>query len=286
MAKTEMVFDDFDTPQPGLEAGSGETPSAADDGAATPAKAAQPAQPAAPSKDLLKELEALKRRNAELETSERYWAERAAKGNAAPAPKAEPDVDELETLLAGGGVDDDTAASLLDDIGEKGVAALEKRGVVTKAQMKTILAAQERKLLAKAAEIAESRVTGATEKLTAEAKLLKDYPELADDKSDFSKAVATEFQAMVAEDPSLKNSYSALRMAARVVQASKGASASSLSDRMQRIAAQSPRRGPAPNEFEEGGDVEISPEAAQLIAAGARYGLTPEIYKRSARRTA
>jgi len=279
MTKT-VVYEEFEpgTPGPdGLEAG--KTPASDAQGAGvTETKTAAAEKPAPAEAKVNKDYE---RRIAELEASERYWAEQAKK-TAPIAEKKADQPDEIEALLAGPGVDGDTAAALLDEIGEKGIAALEKRGVVTADKMRQVIAAVERRMEAKAAAIAEGRVNGAKDQLTAEAKLLQEYPDLANDKSEFAVAVGREFAAMVAEDPSLKNSYGALRMAAKLVKQTQGGT-SAAADRARRIDAQSPTRGsrPAPDSEE----IDITPEARMLIAAGARYGVTEESYRANARRS-
>jgi hypothetical protein len=287
VAKEAAVYEDLESGTPGIVgeegSGEGEFAPASPTPAGAPAKqAAQGPKAAEGEKQSPKELAAMRSRISELEASERYWAEKAQKSGAPAAePKKDAEPDELEQLLADAGIEDDTAAGLLDDIGEKGVAALQKRGVITKSQLKPILAAIERRMEAKATALADSRVEGAKGQLTAEAKLLQDFPDLQDPKSELSKSVAVEFAAMVAEDPSLKNSYTALRMAARI--ASKGKDSESAPSRMTRIAAQSPARGGrAASEFEEDGDVEITPEVQQLISFGRRYGLDEATYRRHA----
>jgi hypothetical protein len=237
-------------------------------------------------KQAAKDAAALQSRIRELEAESRFWAEKAQGIKPAEAPKKDDGPDELDALLAEAGVDGDTAASLLDDLGEKGVAALEKRGLVTKAQLKQILSLAMTKMEAKANSIAESRVDGAKNQFTAEAKLLKDFPDLADEKSEFAKETAREFAAMVADDPSLKNSYVALRAAARMAsQKRTSGGGGELSSRMQRIAAQSPTRGgrQAASEFDDD-DVEITPEARTILAHAARYGVTEDSYRKHARR--
>ena len=281
-----MVYEDLESGTPGLvglEANGGTAAQPSDDKGGGTKAAPASARSEEGEKANPKDIAALRSRIAELENSERYWAEKAKSAAPAPEPKKDDQPDELEALLASAGVDDDTAAGLLDDIGEKGVAALEKRGVVTKAQLAKILGAVEKRMEAKAAALADTRVNGAKDQLSAEAKLLKDFPDLADDKSEFAIAVGREFAAMVADDPSLKNSYGALRAAARVVSQVKTDTAMS---RTQRIAQQSPARGAkAASEFDDEGDIEITPEARQLIAMGSRYGVTEESFKAHARRS-
>lgn len=250
--------------------------------------AGAPTQKTSPKEDkqAAKDAAALQSRIRELEAESRFWAEKAQSDKPAEPKKADAP-DELDALLAEAGVDGDTAASLLDELGEKGVAALEKRGLVTKAQLKQILNAAMTKMEAKATSIAADRVDGAKSQLTAEAKLLKDFPDLADESSDFAKETAREFAAMVADDPGLKNSYGALRAAARMAsqKRSGGSNSGELASRMQRIAAQSPTRGgrQAASEFDDE-DVEITPEARTILAHAAKYGVTEDSYRKHSRR--
>ena len=285
MAGTAAVYEDLESGTPGIvgEEGHGDgefAPAPAAPAPATaPKTAKQEADPEAGKQQSPKELNAMRARITELEASERYWADKAQKGGApAPTPPKADEPDELEQLLSEAGIEDDTAASLLDDIGEKGVAALQKRGVITKAQLKPILAAIERRMEAKATQLADSRVKGATGQLTAEAELVRDFPELRDEKSAFAKAVAVEFASMVAEDPKLKKSYTALRQAARIAKLE----TKQPDERAARIRSQSPSRGATPaSEFDDE-DVEIGPEAMQLIAAGRRFGLSEDTYRKHA----
>jgi len=273
----EVVYEDMESSTPvGLETSV--------DNATPPAKATEQAEE---PKHSPKDMAALNRRIQELESSERYWADKAKSGSPAPVQKQADGPDELEALLTNAGIDDDTAASLLDDLGEKGVSALQKRGVITMAQLKPILAAVERRMEAKAESLADGKITSARGQMTAEAKLVKEYPELSDPKSALSIATAKEFAEMVAEDPSLQHSYTALGMAAKLARSQSGSSGMSMTDRMRQIAAQGPARGSRSagyNEFDDDGDVAITPEAQTFINAGAKYGLTQEAYKKHAKR--
>lgn len=247
---------------------------------AEPVKAA--AAEAAPT---AKELQAAHARVKELEAENRFWAGKAKGSTEAPAKPAVAEPDDVDKFFADAGIDEGTAAELLDEIGEKGVAALSKRGLVTKSQLKGLVAALESRFTAKAASIADSRVSTAKGELTAEAKLMRDYPEFGDEKSEFYKTMAKEFSAMAAEDASL-NSYAGLRQACRMAKLQLGpsvaAGGSGGLDRVRQIAAQSPSRGAKPTEFGED-DVEITAEARQLIAAAGRYGVTEKSYKEAAR---
>lgn len=283
----QVVYEDLESGTPSTSELEGAPAGAEAPAGAAPTKEAPAAKE---DKQAAKDAAALQARIRELEQESRFWAEKAkANPTQETKPKADDGPDELEQLLANAGVDEGTAAELLDELGEKGVQALQKRGVVTMDQLKQILGAAMRKMETKASAIAESRVDGAKTQLSAEAKLLKDFPDLADEKSDFAKETAKHFAEMVAEDPSLKNSYVALRAAARLAsqkQAPSGKDGDSpLTSRMQRIASQSPARGGRPvNEFDDD-DVEITPEARTILAHAAKYGVTEESYRRNARRS-
>jgi hypothetical protein len=229
-----------------------------------------------------KDLDAALSRIRELEGENKFWAAKA-KGASDPKPQPQPQLkdpepDDLDKFFADAGLDEGTAAQLLDEIGEKGVAALQKRGVVTKSQLKGVLSAMEARLAKKAENIATSRVESARSELNAEAKLLHDYPDLRDESSDFAKAAAKEFAAMVAEDPALNN-YSGLRLAAKIVTAQQASSPSSgtgsLLSRAHRIAAQSPTRGSKQAaSFEGDEEIEFGNDDRALLAFSARYGVT------------
>lgn len=223
-----------------------------------------------------KDLDAALSRIQELESENKFWAAKA-KGTAEKLQAKDPEPDDLDKFFADAWLDEGTAAQLLDEIGEKGVAALQKRGVVTKSQLKGVMAAMEARLVKKAENIATSRVESARSELNTEAKLLHDYPDLRDETSDFAKAAAKEFAAMVAEDPALNN-YSGLRLAAKIVKAQQAASPSSgsgsLLSRAHRIAAQSPTRGSRQAAaFEDGEEPEIDFDDRSLLAFSSRYGV-------------
>jgi hypothetical protein len=282
----QVVYEDLESGTPDIAGLEGATAKAGDetsDGAAAPKQAQEPK--GGEPKQSAKDLAAAQARIRELEGESRFWAEKA-KGGAPAEPKKAEQPDELEALLANAGVDDDTAAALLDDIGEKGVAALEKRGLVTKTQLKAILSAVERRMEAKAEALADGKIAGARGQMSAEAKLLKDFPELADESSALAKATAKEFAEMVADDASLKNSYAALRMAAKVAKANMGSGGGTISERMQRIASQAPSRGARMIDEFADDEIEITPEARVFINAGSKFGLTEEAYRKNARRTA
>lgn len=281
----EVIYEDLESGAPGIVGTEGaaapEPGNEFSEVVAAPVKAKEPKE----EKAARKETSELHKRIAELEASERYWADKAKGGAPAPAKADAPD--ELESLLAGGEIDGDTAASLLDEIGEKGIAALSKRGLVTKDSLRKIVSVLEKRMEAKAEALADGKISGARNQMSAEAKLVKDFPELADESSPMAKTTAKEFAEMVADDPSLKNSYTALRTAAKFARATTGGG--NLSERMARIAAQSPARGSRSagfSEFDDDGQVEITPEAQVFINAGAKYGLTRESYQKNANRRA
>jgi hypothetical protein len=222
-----------------------------------------------------KEFEAIQARNRELEEENRFWAGKA-RGTTEPKPEPKAEPDELEQLLAEV-ADDSTAAELLDELGEKGVGALSKRGVITKGQLKAILAAQEERLSKRIESTAAAKVDAARSELNAEAKLLRDFPEMGEDGSEFSKAAAVEFAQIVKDDPALNN-YTGLRLAAKIVKArgttAPGGGAETALSRAQRIAAQGPTRGKRAAEPGFDSEGEFGSDDRHLLQFSSRYGVT------------
>lgn len=119
---------------------------------------------AAEAKTLAAEVKALKAQVAEKDDAVRYWHGEAKKG-----AKAEPKADEP---------DEDEKIDLLDVIGTKGTkgltAVLRKAGFVSAAEV-------------------DQKVEQRTAQVVRESKLVQEFPELSDDKSEFFKATAVEF---------------------------------------------------------------------------------------------
>jgi len=156
-----------------------------------------------------KEYDALKKQNEELAESERYWAGQA---KARPKPETDDTDDEPDQQDDAAGkpdiTDDDTPEKFTDELSTKGMQALIKRGVLTRKEAESLF----RKV---AAEEAEKVVGRAVRHLSTDAQMVREYPDLNDAKSPLFKKTGEVFQEMVAEDPALKKSPAALKLAAR-----------------------------------------------------------------------
>jgi len=140
----------------------------------TPPPAAESTPPPEPSAaDLAKDarIQALEAHNAELQRTSEFWHSRASErpaAAAAPAATATPEPEEDEDLL-----------DLITTKGVKGLDALmTKRGYVRRDEV-------DHKVNAKATQV------------TDEARLVAQYPELNDNKSDFFMATATRYGTLV-----------------------------------------------------------------------------------------
>lgn len=233
----------------------------------------------------------LTKSNTELGESERYWAEQAKNGR-------KPEADEDETPAQKKKVDDEwdeneEASTFVDDLSAKGIKALQKRGMLTKKQATEMI---EERATEIATKIARDIVGKARTSMTADAKLVSQFPELQDEKSDLFKETKRIFAENCAEDPSLKKSQGALMMAAKQakleLQIKTGKTSTTQSEedreqaRIERIAGQQGsrgRRGAA--EFTEDDDDTIGPEARTMLTQFARYGVTDDDYKKEVKKT-
>jgi hypothetical protein len=233
---------------------------------------------------LRKENEELRKRTDELTNSERYWAEQA---RSAKKPKQEqPDVDPDE-------VDDEDDEQPLDkfieDLTTKGKAALKKHGFVTKREAREM--ADRR-----AAKIARQIVDEERSKLSADAELAREFPDLQDRDSDLFKRTAEIYQKETEADPSLKKSNRTLMLAARqaklelaVKNAGKRRSDSEDDDdedvddaeqeRLDRVRAQSGDRGRRRSAGFENGNDHLTPAEKQACKV---FGISEEAYKKRA----
>lgn len=233
--------------------------------------AAKPVEKPAEKSDVEKRLEALEKelsardkRISELQDSERYWAGKA-KETRKPEPEPEAD-DEPEP-------DEEKPEKLLDDLSTKGVRAFRDRGFVSKAEVERLVNA---KLNATLEQVTEGQKF--------DAKLQSDFPELMDQKSELFKRAGAAFREMVELDPKAKNSRVALYAAAKLAKRELEAEAK-VNDRddkeerrRERIASQAPTRSRS-RENEGGGDLDMSPQARQVIKNLERFGVTEESFK-------
>lgn len=231
------------------------------------------------------ELETERRRRTELEESERYWAGQARNAAAAPI-KPKPDRDEeLDDDLSDPDPADDTPEKLLDEFSSKGVAALVKRGVLTKTAAKELI-------LKVARQEARKIVENERGNMQRDAQLYREYPDLQNSESELFKETAKVYRARVQRDPTLAKSGEALMMCAEIAQIKLSAQTEkgNLDERKQRARDQMGdtsrgRRGAA--SFEEEDDDTLSPGQRQIMerlnADGSNL-VTEEAYKKFAKR--
>lgn len=220
-----------------------------------PPKSAKPPDEVKLSK---KEHEALLKRIDEAEQASRYWHEQTKAKPEAEAegkPESEPDDDEVK---------DDTTDKFIDDLSKSGIAALVRRGVLTKKAAREIIEKEARKI---AREVAQEEVGAASKRLTTDAKLVQQFPDLQDKESEHFQRTGAIYREMVADDPALKNSPGALFLAARTAKAELAAEGKgrSAGDRDATIRAQAGDRGGG-RDTDVGGEL-IGPQARELIAA-------------------
>lgn len=157
------------------------------------------------------ELDGLRRELTERTESERYWAGLARSSGRAPAPTVEDDTpdgrefldeDEPNPELA-----DDTAEKLVNDFASTGVAALSKRGFITKADAHKIAADV-------AVKVSRELISRERQKMSADEAIIKDFPELKDQDSDLFKETAKRYTKVLKMDPSAMKSPAAFYLAA------------------------------------------------------------------------
>jgi hypothetical protein len=188
---------------------------------AKPEATAKPDKAAKPDDEvsrLREENVSLRRRATESEQSERFWADKAKSGG--EQPKRGPQIVEPEVELgdlAGEEQADDEAAQtpekFLDELNEKGIdaviSALRKRGLVL----------DKDQVLQLSAETSRRVVQHERGKMTIDAQISTDFPELKDDTSDLFQRTSKIFRQNVELDPNLRKSPAALLMAARQAKA-------------------------------------------------------------------
>jgi hypothetical protein len=162
--------------------------------------------------DLRKENQSLREQLREREDSEKYWAE-LARGRGAGAPDSEdtpadapPPDDEPE----------ESADEFLDRLSKEGPRAVAKVAEKIAAKAGYVRKADVEKIAAKIASEIVERKAG---RMSADAKLVGQYPQLQDPKSELFQATATIYREMTDQDPELKKSPATLFAAARIAKA-------------------------------------------------------------------
>ena len=188
-----------------------------------------------------KDYEALQARAREKEVEEAYWRGKAEAGSKG---KRESDEDEEDAAppvrKAKPATEDEDAEAFLADVNKRGMKAIRERGMMSRDEVEALI--EER-----AAKIARGEVGKATEALHSDAQLIRQYPDLNDPESEFSKRVAKEVRGLVAADKNLARSNATILAASRIVAAQMRSEKSDTTnrDRERRIAKQAPvsRRG-------------------------------------------
>jgi hypothetical protein len=148
-------------------------------------------------RDLRRQLAAERKRREELETSERYWADQARSGGKSADEEDEPN-EPAEILDEDDGQDtgDDTADKLTDELSTQGLAALLKRGVMTERTLKQYLKRYDEAKRREMVREIRQAVAAERQKITADAQLVADFPELQKDGSELRTAVAGRLKAL------------------------------------------------------------------------------------------
>jgi hypothetical protein len=246
------------------------------------------------------EVDALRRERDEARESERFWANRARgpeEPAAAAGADAEPDIetDDLVPEVTGvAGVDEEifNDPDKWSDAVSKGPQAIHafvrKAGYVTAQEAADI-----------AARVAQRTVQVASGRMASDHKIVGEFPDLLNDKSEFFKQTASEVKAIVALDPNAARSPSTLYAAARTVQARLNAARSARRseasssegddyepqarfederDRRARAAAQDTTRSRGRGEVDE--ESLMGPEARTIMRA---LGISEDEFRNSAR---
>lgn len=158
--------------------------------------------------------ESLQRELKEAKQSEQSWARIARNGN---APLAEETAVETEEELDGSAflddadIDipaDDTPEKVVADFSAKGAKALQERGFVTGKEARRIA-------VEAAAAVSKELIGRERTKLTTDAQLMNEFPELKDQNSELFKETAARFQKAVAIDKRSAKNPGALYLAAQ-----------------------------------------------------------------------
>jgi len=238
--------------------------------------------------ELRKQLQAQEQRIRELSDSERYWAEQARGRTPAadepdePAANLKPDPEEEES-----------ADEFLDRLSKEGPRAVAKVAEKIAAKAGYVRKEDVEKIATKIASEIVERKAG---RMSADARLIAEHPELKDEKSPVFIATAAVYREMIGRDPKLKDSPETLFLAARVAKAEFKAAAGSRrdpddeagdyredredrEDRRRRIDAQQGPTGRGRSTPYEGDDDPIGPAQRDVLDLFARVGLEEKDYR-------
>jgi len=160
------------------------------------------------------EVESLRRERDEARESERYWSDRA-RGAAEPEEPKEPaDPDDDDP--------DPAQETLVDDFSSTGIAALVKRGLVTKKDAKALIEKISERV---ATKVARQVVGQAQAKATADTTIMSEFGDLKDENSELFKQTKLELARLGKLHPgqahTAKDLYSAASIAQTKIDAKK-----------------------------------------------------------------
>ena len=230
----------------------------AEESEAKPAKA-KPSETEVRLTKLEKELDQRDKRISELQAEGRYWYEKA-KGGRPDAEDGDDEEDDDEEPAEPDTDEEDTAEKFVDDIAAKGVKALLQRGMLTKKEALAMIQKHS-------ARVAREAVAAATRGIKADAALLKEFPELENEKSELWQKTGEYYREMVREEPRLKNSPKALALAAKAAKADlkpgRNGDEEARRDRVRRSQGDLGDRGRS--DIENDGDEDLSPMQLEFL---------------------
>jgi hypothetical protein len=237
--------------------------------------------------------ERLTRELHEAKESEKYWSGLARNGggrqtidDTADDPADEIDPNQFtDDETPGAGIEGDTPAKLVDELAASGVDAIAKRGFISAKDAQKIAADV-------ALKVSRQMIANERQKMTSDAAILSQFPELKDQQSELFKETAKLYQEAVAMDPNAKKTPAALYLAAKAAKKSlegrDGASRrggrgaddefeESEQDRRHRAASQGGRPGGRGASDDEPDDM-LGEEAKSIIK---QMGITEDDFKKS-----
>lgn len=235
------------------------------------------ARPGEDVKDLRKQLDRMREELRAVSESERYWAEKAKQSSAPPPAKSDEADDD--------GAEPDLDGDAIDLLSTKGLKALTESGFLTERTAKQLvkktlekqLATIEQRMAERAEQTLESRIQG----LTKTASLVQRFPDLAVPESEFYQETQRELAALIEDEPELKGTNAAMRIAAEAAARRLNISErrQRQEERLDRIRRQAPERGG----WRDGAadEVELSDTAALMVN---RLGISPDKYLAEKRR--
>jgi hypothetical protein len=109
-------------------------------------------------------------------------------------------------------------------------------------------------------------IAGTRAAMTREARLIHEFPELNDEKSEFYQATTRHFKEICADDPTAVNNPNTLKLAAKLAKAELGDAVSAEESRAARVSRQSGGRSARPaGGGGRGGNQELSPAQSRII---------------------